>query len=858
MMRRPSTFASLAFATLIGCGGGDSAPFCEVPPPPADALMHAGSDGSSIVLPGGRRLTPAGQHVVLGGFPVEVLPHPTLGVAYVNNLGYAKRAVEVVRLSDGAILEDLVRPEAFHGMDLSPDGKKLYVAGGNAGFVEIYDVDASFGTVTPDAQVPLDGFPVGMEVASDGGVFWVGAFQGKELVEFDRTTLARKRSVTLEDAPFTILELPSRQELYVTLVKTTHVVVIDLATFTVKGTIDVLGGGPMGLETTPDESRVFVTVSDADRVVAVDTATRSLALDVRMGDADLVDDLGRLLPATSPSGMALDAAANRLYLARSGDNAIYVLDPSTLATLGAIPTAWYPTAVSLAGGKLLVTNGKGVGAGPTGWNTPGDAQGKERMSGSMQLVDLATIDLVASSETVRSNLRRPDEVYPVDCGGRQFPVPAVSGEATPIEHIVLIVRENKSYDSELGDLEGTEADPTLLMYGEDVTPNIHALAREFGNHDNFYDDGESSVQGHFWLTSSFVNDYMERVSYFEDYRGASGFSRDPIDASGDPDFGSFFTHLIRHGVDYRVFGEVVGSGGSATAPDGSTGRVFDHIVVDFPGIFFNTSLKDELKAQFVADWFKDNGLPPFSYVLLPNDHTNGLSPGSLTPESMISDNDYGTGLLVDAITHLPEWRKTAIFIVEDDTQGGADHVDLHRSILVVASPWVKRGHTSSVHLSYPSLFRTFEHILGIPPLNRYTAHATLPFDTFTTRPDYRPYTVRARTVPDRQNSRVARTARGADVAERWSQAMSFHAPDSSPELGDVLYFARFGEAPRGSRLRAVIDGRLPSDTQPLLEDDGDADEYERELAAFRMAAARDPRLRARLRGANLPAVDDDD
>lgn len=270
-------------------------------------------------------------------------------------------------------------------------------------------------------------------------------------------------------------------------------------------------------------------------------------------------------------------------------------------------------------------------------------------------------------------------------------------------------------------------------------------------------------------------------------------------------------------------------------------------------MFFNTDIKDEDKASVVADIFRTDGLPSFSYILLPNDHTNGLSPGSLTPEAMISDNDYGVGLLVDAISHLPEWESTAIFIVQDDTQGTADHVDLHRSILLVASPWARHGETSHVHTSYPSLFRTFEHILGLPPLNRYDAAATPLYDSFTDHPDFRPFQVRARRVPDAMNGSTHRTARGIDVATRWSERMDFSAPDASPELGDVLWLARRGEAPRGSRLARVIAGEIP-DEGPTEDGDGDDDAYDEAMERFRALAENHPSWRARIRSAR----DDDD
>jgi hypothetical protein len=357
-----------------------------------------------------------------------------------------------------------------------------------------------------------------------------------------------------------------------------------------------------------------------------------------------------------------------------------------------------------------------------------------------------------------------------------FPVPAGPGGPSPIEHVVLIVRENKTYDALLGDLETGDGNPDLVLYGEDVTPNLHALARRFAHHDNFYDDGEDSTQGHLWLTSAFVNDYMERMNL-----SGGDFDADVMMEAGAPDFGTFFTHLLRHGVPFRNYGEVVGTMGQWNGQ-----RVMEHTDLRFPGLFFNLSVKDEEKADYVAARLVDDeDFPSFVFIGLPNDHTFGTRPGRPTPESMVNDNDYATGLLVDRISRSRFWPSTAIFIVEDDPQQGADHVDYHRSILVVASPWAKRAHVSSVHGSIPSLLRTIELILGLPPMCRYDALATPLWDAFSPVPDFEPYTVLPRTIADAVNPV---DAPGAAASMR----MDFSGPDRNPGLGAVLWLARKG------------------------------------------------------------------
>jgi YVTN family beta-propeller protein len=831
-LRPASRRATLALALLALTGCGDDAPappidagppvdagppgmprvlppFCEPPAPPDEALRRA--DDPALFV-GGRARAPLGTEVALGGFPVQVVAHPRLPVAYVANAGYRKRAVQVVDAATGAVLQELARDEAFYGLALSPDGAQLYASAGHGAEVERYDVDAMAGTLTARDPVAIEGYPAGLALSPDGATLWVAQFRGEGIVEVDTATMTARAPIALpaSDTAYHLLHLPARGELYATAYRSTNVVVIDTATRAVVATIAV-GGNPSEAVLAPD-GRVLVSVADGEVVVAIDPATRAVTTraQVNAGDAAQVDEDGTTpLPGASPTGLAVDAPRGRLYVARSADNAIGVLDLATLAPAGALPTGWYPTDVALAaeGAQLVVVNGKGLGSGPLLSYGLGDEGGKESMNGSVQVVALAGVDLDAASAAVAASIARPGQVFPFDCAGT-YPVPPVRGGPTPIEHVVLIVRENKTYDSVFGDLEEGDGDPALVLYGEDVTPNLHALARTYANHDNFYADIETSVQGHLFLTHGFVNDYVERT-WFEDYRYRPGFGRDAAEPQGVPDMGSFFEHLIVHGVPFTVYGEIVGA----------TGRVGDVPVTDFvdtrfPGIFYNTGIPDERKARYVARQLAANGLPKFVYVLLPNDHTGGSGPDDLSPESMINDNDYATGLLVEAISQLPEWERTAVFITQDDTQIGADHVDYHRTVLVVASPWARRG-TSSVNTSFASLFATFERILDLPPMNRLDANATPLYDAFTTTPNAAPYVAVPRTLPDRTN------AGGTPASLPWPpRPNDAYGPDRDPDLGRRLWEARRGTAFPGR----VVEGRWPTAARAnSADEDEDAD-----------------------------------
>ncbi len=842
---------SVVFKPQTDIEASDVAPLVLdcVPNPPPEAMVKVGMQNGVRILPGGRALTPLGQEAVIGGFPIDVRYHPTLNIAYIANTGYRNRSVQVINATTGAILQQVDRDEAFYGLAIAADGKRLYAAGGFAAKVDVYDI-ATEGTLTSAAQVPIDNYPAGIALSKDGTRFWVGQFKGTTVAEFDTKTFALNRVLQVPIAPYALLELPGRHELWVASLADDKIAAVDLTNEATNATLVTVGMSPVNLVSSPDESIVYVASANGDDVVAIDAKNRMVIGTQPVGEPTIVGEDKKPLPASSPGGMAYDAKTNHLFVTRAADNAVSILDAKDLTPLGALPVSWYPTAVALSpdGGHLLVLNGKGVGAGPLAAYTETAESGKEQMQGSISLIDLAGVDLAKTTAQVEQNVRRPSQVFPFQCDA-PFPVPATQNGLTPIEHIVLIVKENKTYDCVLGDLGVGDGDPKLAMFGEKVTPNLHALARKYAHHDNFYDDSETSVQGHLWLTSSFVDDYMERT-WFEDYRNHPGWGEDAVHPYGRPAFLTFFTHLMRHNIDFSMFGEIVG------ALDSMNGDpVANHVDAAFPGSFFNTDISDVTKAKYVADVLvNQEKFPPFVYVLLPNDHTNGLGKNALTPEAMINDNDVGMGVLVDAITHSKFFASTAIFIVEDDPQQGADHVDYHRSICLVVSPYAKPAYISHVHTSYPSLFRTFELILHLPPLNRYDALATPLFDVFQQQPTtLTPFEHVERTIPDVKNG-------GKALGAQISAHMDFTGPDKNPDLGDLLRWHVTGQARPGSRLAAMVAGKLPLTAldNPEQDGDGDGDIYDAAMSEMRRYLAAHPEIKHDMRPRKVRARKDAD
>ena len=807
-------------------GGGDAdapvdletspPPGC-IPAPTAAALLPPGlaDDGTRIAV-GGRGLTPAGDNRILAGFPTDLLVHPKGHVAYVSSAGRDDHRLFVLDLATREVIQDLDRGKASFGLALTPGGGRLFASGGKAQSVTAYDVAAD-GTLTAAGTVAVGGYPAGIAVAPDGARIYVGLLTGSAVVEVDAVSLERLRTLDVPHGAWDLAVVGTTGELYVSDLEGDTVMVVDLASGAVVSDV-LITSSPAGLLVTPDGSRVLVAVSGGDAVAAIDTATRTVTAFAVIGFETLTDEDGDPLPNGNVNALGLDAAAGRLYVSRGADNAVSVLNAADLEPLGAIPTSWYPTAVGLATdqGLLVVAEGKGGGTGPNEGQSA-----KSIFAGSVTVVELATLDLEKATQQALASYLRPRAVFPFECAGN-FPVPTSPDRVSPIEHVVLVVKENKTFDCVLGDLDPTRhnVDPSLVRWGEEFTPNLHALARAFSVSDAFFVEAPNSDVGHILLTATHMTEYAERV-WIEGVN--DGWQ---IGDAATPDVGNFFTHVLDHGVDLRIYGEIVGL--TATGKTGAV--VAEHTDVDYPGgPFYNNGVNDVLKAQYVAERIQEGELAAFTYVLLPNDHTVGTRAGQPTPESMVASNDDAVGILVDALTHSPFWEKTAIFITQDDPQGCEDHVDALRSLLVVVSPYARRGYVSHVHASFMSLFATMERILGIPPMGRADAGAAPLWDMFALAPDPAPFVARARRVPVDVNP-------GNAPGARQSARMDFRGPDRSPELASLLDAYRLWRMGRISRTEAERRIQAGGAADPRYAER--AEESEDETRAFDRAWAR--------------------
>lgn len=776
---------------------------CTPEPTEAAKLEAGANDGSGIVALGGRRLSSPGTSTAVPGFPSNLVVHPTLPVVFVLSTSIDDRRILVMSTVDGSVVQDVSLDEAYYGIALTNDGSRLYVSSGSSKRVDAFDVSATTGEVTLAVSTELPIVTAGMTLSADGSRIYVGEAEGNRLLALDTTRLGTPDAVvstyTLASGVWDVERIPGTETIVVSSHVTSDIQVVDTVSGQVGEPVEV-GRGPMGMQASADGSKLWIAVSGADELVEVQVSDWSVSKRVRVVESDVLTSEGTSLLRSNVNDVELSPDGSRLYVTRGVDNAVSVLATSDLSFIGSMPSAWYPagSAVTPDGRTLVVAEGKGFGSGPNLGRSS-----KEALDGSVSFVTLDGLDIAATTAQVVSNDLRSLTTFPFECDDF-FPVPVNPGDYTPIEHVILVVKENKTFDCVFGDIadRGLNVDPTLVQWGADITPNQHAFVNEFALSANFYDEVEDSDMGHISLTAGFMNDFVERAWVESDRSGM--FDAYQVAETTTPTNGSLFTHLMDRGIDIRVYGEITGM--FARAQDNRQPFAFSDRA--YPGgFFFNMGVRDTDRAEYVIRKINQGQLATFTFMLLPNDHTGGTTPGNPTPEAQVADNDFAIGRLTEGLSQSPYWKNTAIFVVEDDPQGCEDHVDSHRVFSFVISPWAKRGYVSFVNYSFQSVFATITRILGVPPMGRPDAMATPMWDMFTGVPDYSTYTVKPRLVPEDK----IRDLKTPGVEE--SMAMDFSGPDRNEELGTVVQNYRLWKMGRISREEAQA--RIERGERPL-------------------------------------------
>ncbi len=759
------------------------------PAPHDDADLPVGPVGDgSIIIPNGRLITPLGNQIEAPRFVTTMIVSPDGRFVYVLSLGSRKIAV-----LDAASLEftqEISLRDVFIGMALNTAGDKLWVSGGGANVV--YEFDVTDGVLTENRRIPVSGFPMGIRLSNDETALYIAAAYGSKLFAVDLGDGSVTNSWTCETYPYEIVLSADGNTAYVSNWGSESVTVIDIAGDSIVDHIPV-GKNPEGMILKGDN--LYVASSDEDVIDIIDTQINTVVEEILLTGGD--DYYGYM-----PTHMSL--YGDDLYVVCSGFNSLAVIDTATNSVRGHIPTGWYPMALAVdaVSDVVYVANAKGEGRGPGN-----DAQSQSGTIGVFDKPD--NDDFAALTQDVMDNNARTANFY--SSLDFESPIPTVRGvPSQQIKRVIFIMKENKTYDQVLGDLEGTEADPSLCVFCGDYTPNLHSLANRFANCDNFYSETEASLMGHMWATAMVCNDYIEKG---HEVKHAGWLTASGIEPAGRPSKGSIFRHLLNNGIPFRSYGQVV------------------HTLIDmedfYPYVslqygFWNLGISDEKRVDIIIRDMEAGVWPPFIYLSLHNDHAAGSDPGAPTPASYVADNDAGLGKLIDYVSHSEYWNETAIFITQDDPQSGADHIDAHRTIGLVVSPWAK-GHTSHTLYSMSSMWLTMELILGLPSLTHYDKNVAPMYDCFTMTPDYTPYDAIERIIPIEYN------ADDAALAD-WSRKQTWDVPDQIPNMGEIIWAIMRPNEKFPFHLSVDID------PEEIEEERQEAIEYRREVAAWKKLA----------------------
>jgi len=692
--------------------------------------------------------------------------------------------------------------------------------------------------------------------------------------------LSRHRIIPAE-YPYAAVATHDGKRAWVSLWNASSLAELDLKKGTVSRWISLLqpsdptapGSHPTALLLSPDEKLLYVALANADRVVTLATSDAR-----QVGNFD-TSIPGQKFAGSYPNALAISADGTRLFVADASLNAVAIFGVSQIghrpltilpvdSALGFIPTEWYPTALATVGNDLLIATSKGQGTGP---NTgPGGTNWERRhhehpyiptlLYGSMARLNYRAIDAQLYDLTERV---KQANLMDADAGTIQF-----AGGANPIKHVIYIIKENRTYDQVLGDLKVGNGDSSLTLYGNDVTPNEHKLALQFGVLDDFYDSGEVSGDGHDWSMAAITSDYNEQtwqIAYrgherTYDYQGnvADEFPLEHGEPNVDsPGTGYIWDNVATHGLTYRDYGEFVTTiwcnlegvkspkegtpspfSGECPRAQVQKGEILpenvgqphgsespwpwavpmmksakatmavlrDHFDPKFPD--FNTEYPDQLRADEFLNEFDGfvqgrnfrpgNELPAFVLLYLPDDHTHGTTPGAPRPAASVADNDLALGRIVEAVSHSPYWDDTAIFVLEDDAQDGADHVDAHRSIAFVISKYSPGSaeHPFVDHHFYTTvnIVHTLEALLALPPMNQNDGYAPLMASMFSGNGDQPPYAADWR---NRDNGFIYQVNPPKSQGAKESAAMDFSRPDAvnAQVLNAILWRDRKGDTP---------------------------------------------------------------
>lgn len=702
-----------------------------------------------VLLPNGWQLTPAGKSIPLGDLPLNILSNHAATLLAVTNNGQSTQSIQLIDIKTQQQVDEVVIPKSWYGLAFSDDDQLLYVAGGHDNRIIQYDVSQGklrlADSILLGRPWPNRIGPAGLSVDKKRNFLYVVTREDKSLYLVDLSTKKIIGKYGMEGEAYDCKMSRDGKELYVSCWGADKVLVFNLDKKQWTNFISV-GDNPNEMLVAPKGDRLFVCNANDNTVSVID-----------LNQKKVVETLDAALYPNSPSGstsnsIAIDVKTQQLFIANADNNCVAVFDihdKNHTTPEGYIPVGWYPTSVRVINNKLWVANGKGMGskANPFG---PSPARKREDVihhgfstkpgneveyigglfKGSLSIIEIPNEKQLADySKAVYANSPfSPAKIYQAEIPDPNNPIPSHNAKESPIKYVFYVIKENRTYDQVLADVPGGNGDTSLLLFGKNITPNQHFLTEQFVLLDNFYVNSEVSADGHNWTMGGYATDYLEKT-WPSSYGGRGGTyggegEREIANNKG----GFFWDNCMRQGLTYRSYGEFA-SGDKATIK-----ALQNNICTYYPD--YNLSIRDTTRVRLWAQDFDSllrlGKVPRFNTVRLGNDHTEGMRLGRPSPFAFVADNDLAVGLFIEKLAASSIWNETAVFIVEDDAQNGADHVDAHRSTAYLMGGFVKRKFIDHTLYTTASMLRTMELILGLPAMTQYDAAATPMWRCFDT------------------------------------------------------------------------------------------------------------------------------
>jgi len=786
--------------------------------------------GIQVELPGMRpqalALSPDGSLLVTSGKTQElVLIDPQTGQIKQKVALPSSQARSTDAVSSHILEPDKSGQLSFTGLVFSPDGSRIYLSNVN-GDIKVFGIGRN-GKVSGLYSIPLpaasapnrkEEIPSGLAVSRDGRRLYVVLNLSNRLAEIDLDTGKMLRSWPVGFAPYDVViagykayvsnwggRLPGQDSLTGPAGQGTRVRVDPVRHIASEGSVSVIrlnrqipvkqimvGLHSSGIARSPGGRYVVVANAGSDTLSVIDTRTDKVIETIwaKSSPADLF--------GASPNALVFNPSGNTLYVANGTQNAIAVFRfrPAKSKLLGLIPVGWFPGAVAYDSTRhqLLVANIKGIGSNLGLREERAGQSNTHQYRGTLSLLPVPKAGkLAALTRQVLDNYRYPllkEAGRPPRQKQPARPIPERVGEPSVFEHVVYIIKENRTYDQVLGDIPEGNGDPSLCIFDEQVTPNQHKMVRQFVLLDNAYCSGILSADGHQWSDSAFATDYMEKSFAGFPRSYPDGMDESDVDALAYAPSGFIWDNAVAHGKSLRDYGEFAFTETSWAVPGRKDPPKFLDYYRDFvdqthlinissrPGIeslrpYLNTEtvgwdmdIPDVFRAaQFIKElrqYERKGEFPNLIIICLPDDHTSGTKVGSPTPAAQVADNDLAFGQIVEAISHSKFWPKTCIIAIEDDPQNGWDHVSGFRTTAYIISPYTKRNTVVSTQYNQTSILRSIELILGLPPMNQIDATATAMNDCFTDVPDFTPYEAMQANIPlDQMNPEPKKVSNAA-------------------------------------------------------------------------------------------------